>query len=225
MAAAHRGGARGGLRDRTRWLGTALRPAAAGRRSLRPAGCASGADRVLRGDDPDQRVRFAGVLAGPRRRGVRRAAARRRPRAGDAPVPRAVELQAFIAAFWATGKPVGAICHGVLVLARSKDAERGQRARGPHHDLPAEVHGARRLPAHCVEARPLLPDLSGVRRGRGDREPRQPGAVRTRPPRDDARNPDRPRPAFVVEDGNYVSARWPGDAYLFAERFISRLNP
>ncbi len=26
-------------------------------------------------------------------------------------------------------------------------------------------------------------------------------------------------PAFVVEDGNYVSARWPGDAYLFAKRF------
>jgi putative intracellular protease/amidase len=25
--------------------------------------------------------------------------------------------------------------------------------------------------------------------------------------------------AFVVRDGNYLSARWPGDAYLFAERF------
>ena len=25
--------------------------------------------------------------------------------------------------------------------------------------------------------------------------------------------------AFVVQDGNYLSARWPGDAYLFAERF------
>ena len=31
------------------------------------------------------------------------------------------------------------------------------------------------------------------------------------------------RPAFVVEDGNYVSARWPGDAYLFAKRFAERL--
>jgi hypothetical protein len=30
-------------------------------------------------------------------------------------------------------------------------------------------------------------------------------------------------PAFVVEDGNYVSARWPGDAYLFAERFAALL--
>jgi hypothetical protein len=30
-------------------------------------------------------------------------------------------------------------------------------------------------------------------------------------------------PAFVVEDGNYVSARWPGDAYLFARKFMERL--
>lgn len=31
-------------------------------------------------------------------------------------------------------------------------------------------------------------------------------------------------PAFVVEDGNYVCARWPGDAYLFALRFRARLT-
>jgi putative intracellular protease/amidase len=30
-------------------------------------------------------------------------------------------------------------------------------------------------------------------------------------------------PAFVVEDGTYVSARWPGDSYLFARKFIERL--
>jgi hypothetical protein len=31
------------------------------------------------------------------------------------------------------------------------------------------------------------------------------------------------RPAFVVEDGRYLSARWPGDAYLFARKLIDRL--
>jgi hypothetical protein len=30
--------------------------------------------------------------------------------------------------------------------------------------------------------------------------------------------------AFVVEDGRYVSARWPGDAYLFARRFEALLT-
>ena len=29
--------------------------------------------------------------------------------------------------------------------------------------------------------------------------------------------------AFVVEDGRYVSARWPGDAYLIARQLIARL--
>ena len=28
--------------------------------------------------------------------------------------------------------------------------------------------------------------------------------------------------AFVVEDGRYVSARWPGDAYLIAKKLIER---
>lgn len=31
--------------------------------------------------------------------------------------------------------------------------------------------------------------------------------------------------AFVVEDGAYVSARWPGDAWLLARRFLARLSP
>jgi hypothetical protein len=33
------------------------------------------------------------------------------------------------------------------------------------------------------------------------------------------------RAAFVCEDGDYISARWPGDAYLFARRLIARLPP
>jgi hypothetical protein len=28
----------------------------------------------------------------------------------------------------------------------------------------------------------------------------------------------------VVEDGNYLSARWPGDAYLFGRRFDDLLR-
>lgn len=31
-------------------------------------------------------------------------------------------------------------------------------------------------------------------------------------------------PAFVVEDGRYVSARWPGDAYAFTRRFLALLD-
>jgi putative intracellular protease/amidase len=31
------------------------------------------------------------------------------------------------------------------------------------------------------------------------------------------------RTAFVVRDGNYVSARWPGDAHTFAKTFAALL--
>lgn len=30
---------------------------------------------------------------------------------------------------------------------------------------------------------------------------------------------------FVVEDGRYVSARWPGDAWTFANAFLRRMPP
>ena len=30
-------------------------------------------------------------------------------------------------------------------------------------------------------------------------------------------------PAFVCQDGRYVSARWPGDAWLFARKLLERL--
>ena len=32
------------------------------------------------------------------------------------------------------------------------------------------------------------------------------------------------RPAFVVDDGTYISARWPGDAHTFAASVSARLN-
>jgi hypothetical protein len=31
------------------------------------------------------------------------------------------------------------------------------------------------------------------------------------------------RPAFVVRDGRYLSARWPGDVHTFAKRFAAML--
>src|SRR5262249_28258855 len=36
------------------------------------------------------------------------------------------ELHQKVAAFWKLGRPVGAICHGVLVLARARDATTGK---------------------------------------------------------------------------------------------------
>jgi hypothetical protein len=35
---------------------------------------------------------------------------------------------------------------------------------------------------------------------------------------------DDERPAFVVRDGNYISARWPGDVHTFAKHFSKILT-
>jgi putative intracellular protease/amidase len=35
---------------------------------------------------------------------------------------------------------------------------------------------------------------------------------------------DDARPAFVVRDRNYISARWPGDAHTFAKTFATMLS-
>jgi hypothetical protein len=32
------------------------------------------------------------------------------------------------------------------------------------------------------------------------------------------------RPAFVVDDGDYVSARWPGDTHTFAKVLSQKLS-
>ena len=37
------------------------------------------------------------------------------------------------------------------------------------------------------------------------------------------RHPDDDRAAFVVRDGSYVSARWPGDVHTFARTFADLL--
>ncbi len=34
---------------------------------------------------------------------------------------------------------------------------------------------------------------------------------------------DDPSAAFIVEDGRYISARWPGDAYEFSQRLLAQL--
>jgi len=128
------------------------------------------------------------------------------------------ELQAKVAAFWALERPVGAICHGVLVLARSgvlatsrttclpKPMERGAylltawRLGRYYRTYPAYVQD---------EVVAALDDRSQFDGG--------PPALKRGTATDHTH-------AFAVEDGRYVSARWPGDAYLFAQRFEALLS-
>ena len=136
------------------------------------------------------------------------------------------ELQGQVARFWRTGRPVAAICHGVLVLARTVDPATGRSV----------LHGRRTtcLP-RTLERTAFY--LTAWRRGRYYRT--YPAYVEAEVraalarPDDFERGPrvltargtdDDDRAAFVVEDGAYVSARWPGDAYLLGKRLLARLD-
>jgi putative intracellular protease/amidase len=134
-------------------------------------------------------------------------------------------LEGKVAEFWGLDRPVGAICHGVLVLARTRDPRTGRSViadrrttclpkymeRGAYY-LTAWRLGRyyRTYPAYVEdEVTDALNDSSQFLRG-----PR----TRRRGTATDH------RAAFAVQDGNYLSARWPGDAYLFAERFRQLLE-
>lgn len=135
-------------------------------------------------------------------------------------------LQRLVAEFWALGRPVGAICHGVLVLARARDSKTGKSVLDGTRTtcLPKYMERVayyatswklgryyRTYPEYVEdEVRTALGSPANFERGPIE-------LSRRGTDRDDG-------PAFVVEDGRYVSGRWPGDAYLFAKRFLARLE-
>jgi len=155
------------------------------------------------------------------------------------------EVQRLAVAAFASERPVGAICHGVLVLARSIDPATGRSV----------LHG-RQTTALTWALENAGASIAGFTRF-WDRNyyrtypdpPGQPGYMSVQQevtralakpadfcdiPSDDpllrlkssgrARDSEADQSAaFVVRDGNYVSARWPGDAHAFALAFAALL--
>jgi len=156
-------------------------------------------------------------------------------------------LQSLVAAVFAAGKPVAAICHGVLLAARSQDAAgrsvlygrkttaltwRQEKAadalaqvgrpwdRGYYRtypEAPGQPRGYMSVEQEVARALKSPADFIDVPFDAPDRRRKTSGLDRDS--LDDA------RPAFVVVDGTYVSARWPGDAHLFARTFADQLAP
>ena len=127
----------------------------------------------------------------------------------------------IVVAQFRRGGAVGTVCHGVLLLARSIDPETGRSVLYGKKTtgLPRRME----LPAWVI-TRPVLGDyyrtyprsvesevLAAVRSKRDfDRGP-------LLPLRDSA---ERVARGFVVRDGNYVSARWPGDCHAYAAALV-----
>ena len=134
------------------------------------------------------------------------------------------EVFALIRAFFATDKPIAAICHGVLAAARTKRDDGQSVLHGVRTTcLPKYMERAayfstfwrrgryyRTYPKYVEdEVREALARVEDFERG--------PRELSNRGTRDDDTH------AFVVEDGRYVSARWPGDAWAIGRKLIARL--
>jgi len=135
-------------------------------------------------------------------------------------------LQEKVLAFWKTERPVAAICHGVLVLARTCDPATGLSV----------LAGCRTtcLPAYMER---LAYFSTAWKLGRYYRTypayvEEEVRAALTDPARQFVRGPitlfsrgtdSDDAAAMVVQDGRYLSARWPGDAYAIAKALVARL--
>ena len=143
--------------------------------------------------------------------------------------------------------PVAAICHGVLLAARSIDPATGRSVLygrrttsltwslerqawrigrvirfwdldyfRTYVEEPGQPAGYMSVQAEVTRALARPEDYEDVRADAPDARLKRTGIHRDS--LEDA------RPAFVVQDGNYLSARWPGDAHTFASQFSAMLE-
>lgn len=134
-------------------------------------------------------------------------------------------LQQLIVNFFNAQKPVAAICHGVVLVARSINSTTGKSVI--HNYKTTSLLKSQELLAFNLtriwmgdyyltypgltvedEVKSVLSDTSNFIKGK------------TPILRDGANKMKR---GFVVKDRNYLSARWPGDVYNFSETFIKMI--
>ncbi|MGC1549596.1 MAG: type 1 glutamine amidotransferase domain-containing protein [Rhodanobacter sp.] len=152
-------------------------------------------------------------------------------------------LQAYVAAFFAANKPVAAICYGVLLAARSKGADgrsalygrrttaltwaleksawsltRITRFWDPNYyrtymEQPGQPAGYMSVQQEVTRALASPGDFLDVPKDAAHYRRKTSGLARD--------NDGDDTPAFIVCDGHYLSARWPGDVHRFAHEFTT----
>lgn len=124
-------------------------------------------------------------------------------------------LQTKVREFWALDRPVGAICHGVLVLARAGVLSEARTTCLPHY-MEMLAYGLTfwKLGRYYRTYEPTVQEEVQAACASFERGPI---TLVTRGTEGDDRG------TFVVEDGRYVSARWPGDAWAFSRALAARL--
>jgi len=135
-------------------------------------------------------------------------------------------LQQKVAAFWALQRPVAAICHGVLVLARARDAlgnsllyTRNTTSLRKWQESSAWFLTAWKLGNYYRTYKQWVEDEVRENLLEPDRQYQHgPLSLLKRGTEFDDKW------AFVTRDRNYVSARWPGDAFLLARTLMDLLQ-
>lgn len=212
---------------RLRLVGLVLRADARGRAAYRRMVASDEFRHPITWDSIDPAVFDALVLPGGHRaRGMRA-------------YLESAKLQAVTAAFFAAGKPVGAICHGVLLAARARDPVSGRSVlygrRTTALTWPLERAGWRiaritrfwdagyyrtyqEAPGEPAGYMSVQQEVTRNLASPADFHdvPEDDPHWRRRTSGTARDTPQDATPAFVVTDRNYVSARWPGDAHNFA---------
>ena len=144
---------------------------------------------------------------------------------GIIPYLESKRLQKAVAEFFEAGKPVGAICHGVIVACRSQNINNGKSVlygRRTTALLKTQEMAAYQVTRWNLgdyyrtypitvedEVRGVLQSATDFIRG-------------PLPILRDA--PGKLSRGFTVRDGNYLSARWPGDVYKFSHDYLAMLG-
>jgi protease I len=134
-------------------------------------------------------------------------------------------LQAIVAAHLTANKPLAAICHGVILAARSVDPKTrrsvlaGRRSTALTRSMELSAWGMTGLWLGRYYRTYPETVQSEVTRALGSEGLFEEGPFALR--RDSPEHLDR---GFVVRDANYLSARWPGDAYRLATTLLDLLS-
>lgn len=134
-------------------------------------------------------------------------------------------LQAIVGTAFERNLPVAAICHGVVLAARSRGRTgasvlHGRKTTALTRNL--ELTAWALTVAWLGSYYRTYPETvqSEVTRALASAADFDAGPLALR--RD---SPEHPEYGFTVRDGNYLSARWPGDAHRFALEFARMLEP
>jgi putative intracellular protease/amidase len=156
-------------------------------------------------------------------------------------------LQRFVASFFETQKPLAAICHGVLLAARSISKRTGRSVLYGYRTTALtwalersawkvarvtrfwDPNYYRTYPEQAGQPEGFMSVQQEVTRALADpadfidvpKADPQYSRKTSGLQRDSLKDGS---PAFVVRDRNYVSARWPGDAHTFAKSFSDMLK-